>query len=256
MLQREPEYRRRRRQETEDNERNANRECNEAAVNSNIEKIVRAIRGVVQKLDAAEDLSSSKNKPQSREKWFEILGLWAAAAVGVCAIIFGNLDASRQRAVMLQQIDKMQTQVDIMRADQRPWLGMGFVGYPPDQPFQLQFINGGKSPAFDVAIIAYVWQHDDTGHPLLPGVRCTTDCKVDGIGLLPGIPFQMVLLRQEGPFGPNNGRTFQDIPGWIIGRADYKDSAGAPHKTGVCLYHSPATHGLVSCPIPGSNYAD
>jgi hypothetical protein len=248
VLHREPEYRRRLRQKAEEDKRGADRERDEATQDARIEKIIGSVEHIVQQIDRYGDEKSPENKRKRRWDIAEVVGLWAAAFVGAAAIVIGSSDSHEQR-------DIMNGQMDVMLADQRPWLGVGFVGYPPDQPYQLQFINGGKSPAFDVAISAQVWPGDEAAPPRLPTSRCTLDCKVDNLEMLPGVPFQMILLRQFGATGPN-GPTFLDAAGWIVGRADYKDAQGRPHKTGVCLYHLPATHDVRTCPIANSNYAD
>ncbi len=130
--------------------------------------------------------------------------MWLTAVVGIAGIWIGN----GQRQVMQRQLDQMQT-------EGRPWVGMGFVGYPPD-PVQLQFENGGKSPALNVHIKAFAWNPSDPDeHPVIPNARCLLDCKVRGVELLPGVPLQFVLLRPTG-----------DVRVWIIGRADYTDTQG------------------------------
>jgi hypothetical protein len=139
----------------------------------------------------------------------------------------------------------LQGQLAVLHQQQRPWIGMGFVAYPPDAT-QLQFKNAGRSPAFNVSIDAFQWK-PKTGadRPVLPTTRCIKDCKLAGFILLPDVPYQFVLARES-----------QDTVVWIIGRADYEDADGKPHKTGVCLVHSPETHDVRDCSIPNSNYAD
>ena len=80
---------------------------------------------------------------------------------------------------------------------------------------------------------------------MIPMTRCTKDCKVIGIELLPNVPFTSVLLRPTG-----------DTYGIIVGRVDYSDGDGTPHKTGVCFVHNIGSHDLRDCGILGSNYAD
>jgi hypothetical protein len=161
---------------------------------------------------------------------------WMIAALTVATICVG-----------VSQYIIFDRQLAAMEDDQRPWVGMGFAGYPPDSPFQIQFINGGKSPAFDVSIMASASPYDDSVEPTIPVDRCLLNCKVAGVEMLPSVPYQFVLLRLSAG---------QDIPGWIIARVDYADANGHRHKTGVCLYHSPARHDLVACKRPNSNYAD
>jgi hypothetical protein len=136
-------------------------------------------------------------------------------------------------------------QLAVMRADQRPWIGAGNIGLPPDGPFSIQFINSGKSPALNVTISAFLWEPDKEEHPpQLPTSRCTSSCKFIGVEMLPNVPYTFVLGR-----GP-------DENGWIIARADYEDADGSSHQTLICMAHSSAMHDLRNCPIKGSNYAN
>lgn len=144
MLNGEPEYRWRRRQEAEKNENQANREWDKATQDTNIRKIITSIDRIVEYLDRAEDEHSPKNQDDRRWKRREVLGLWAAAAVGVGAVWFGNHDATEQRIVMQGQLDEMaeskrnsdrsaneqlaalKAQVNAMKAEmeltERPWV--------------------------------------------------------------------------------------------------------------------------------------
>ena len=174
---------------------------------------------------------------------------WAIALFTLLLAIFAFLAWRESRATTLN----LERQLIILQEEQRPWLAGGFVGYPPDGPFQLQFVNGGKSPALNVAIFAKVISGAFTDPPQLPKSRCTADCKIDGFVLLSGVPFQMVLLRDQVAVNPI---AFRDVPAWIIGRADYEDTQGVKHSTGVCLFHRPESHDLVACPMLNSNYAN
>ena len=140
----------------------------------------------------------------------------------------------------------LQGQLSVLRAQQRPWVGVGFVGYPPDQPPQLQFKNAGNSPAFKVSITAFAWTPTDNADtPVLPTEHCTHDCKAADFMMLPNVPVQFILSRDTS-----------DVVVWVIGRADYEDADGHSHKTGVCMVHYPTTHDVRGCPLPHSNYAD
>lgn len=137
------------------------------------------------------------------------------------------------------------SQLTQMRHDGRPWVGIGYIGYP-EADTAIQFMNGGKSPALNISMAAYAWEPstpDD--RPILPTARCEADCRIQGLTLLPNIPFQFVLSHDK-----------RDRTIWLIGRADYDDIDGAPHKTGVCLLHIAGSHDVRDCPIPNSNYAD
>src|ERR1700731_4461721 len=82
---------------------------------------------------------TAHNRHTAERHWEHagILGLWAAAAVGVAAIVTGNHDANRQRSVMIDQLeaskdaievtnrlaDASQKSADIAQSSQRAWVG-------------------------------------------------------------------------------------------------------------------------------------
>ena len=181
-----------------------------------------------------ENASDRAARSTARATWAIAFLTIATIGVGISQyIIFGG------------QLDVMKRQTAMMESDGRPWVSTSFVGYPPDAA-QLGFKNFGRFPAFHVAIKAFSWQPTSYAPlPILPTSRCTIDCKVSDIELATEVPFQFVLARQGG-----------DTTVWIIGRADYEDAQGRPHKTGVCFVHSPDTHDVRDCPVANSNYAD
>lgn len=185
-------------------------------------------------------------KKRRTEKYHESAADWASRSTARATWMIAALTATTI-GVGVSQYIIFSRQLTAMEYDQRPWIGLGFAGYPPDSPFQIQFVNGGKSPAFNVSIKANVWAHNDSAEPIVPHAKCTLDCRVSGIEMLPSVPYQFILLRL--PSGA-------DIPGAIVARVDYTDSEGRPHKTGICLYHFPDRHDLIACNTPDSNYAD
>jgi len=70
-------------------------------------EIAAAVQGVEQQLRAAND----ENQPNNKRKWgwkkAEVLGIWAAAMVGLAAIILGTIDSARQRGIMQGQISEL-----------------------------------------------------------------------------------------------------------------------------------------------------
>lgn len=104
----EPEYRRRIRQETEQNKSDSKAKEREAAHESQIEKLSAAMHRVEQELYRANDETSPKN---TKQYWWEkagVIGLWAAAAVGVIAVVVSSIDSHHQRGVMRGQLDVME----------------------------------------------------------------------------------------------------------------------------------------------------
>jgi hypothetical protein len=115
----EPEYRRRRREEAKENQRSADRERDEATKNSHVEKIIAALNGIIENLKGSQDEKSPKNTGDRRRHVWEIGGLWAAATVGLLAIIIGNHDASQQIGIMQSQLNEMKSQRIITIAQTR-----------------------------------------------------------------------------------------------------------------------------------------
>lgn len=152
MLHREPEYRRRIREQAAKNEHYANREWDEATENTRVEKIVRTVERLVEQVNRYTDEKSPENTRKRRWKIAEVIGLWAAALVGAAGIWIGNA----QRVVMQGQLNEM-------RDEQRAWISIfskGVAVKPEltstgDIIFKLkiELSNTGKNPASDVAIV-------------------------------------------------------------------------------------------------------
>jgi hypothetical protein len=75
--------------------------------------------------------------------------LWAAAAVGVIAIIVGNIDAGQQRRIMQNQVIEMQTQSTIQRAEIKATLQLTIErrALPTGFEIGIMWTNTGKSEA-------------------------------------------------------------------------------------------------------------
>src|ERR1700730_18415529 len=104
-----PEYRRRIREKTRQNQESAHRKRDEASREGDIKQITAAIHRVEQELNRTNDENAPEKK---RDRYWErggIVGLWAAAAVGVAAIWIGNHDAYKQRTVMESQLGEMRS---------------------------------------------------------------------------------------------------------------------------------------------------
>jgi hypothetical protein len=92
-----------------------------------------SLNAIVSRIEAYADEDSPQNKKKISREWWEIRSLIAAAAVGAVAIIVGSLDAKDNRREM--------------RAEQRPWIKIGFEG--AIEP--LHFGQDGMTGAFSVA---------------------------------------------------------------------------------------------------------
>ena len=88
----------------------------------------------------------------------EVLGLWAAALVGLGAIYFSTRDAGEQVGTMREQLKAMSGQLDEMQQEGRAWLGpvSGNLANnsSPEEPLKisLAYRNFGKQPAAFVRI--------------------------------------------------------------------------------------------------------
>jgi hypothetical protein len=147
-----PEYRRRIRENAQKHKESADKERQKAERESEHEDLATAIHAVEQELHRSSDENAPQKKSDRRWERAGIIGLWAAAIVGVVAIIMGNLDSGRQ--------------LDEMQAEQRPWIGIPSTDEGLDikitEPLAFQkdgsgqmrtslFLrSAGKKPAFGV----------------------------------------------------------------------------------------------------------
>jgi hypothetical protein len=147
-------------QGTLDNQRNTG-EGRESNNESYIEKISAGINRVEQELSRANDENTPHKKWDRRWARAGVLGLWAAALVGLLAIFVATHDAWRQR-------DAMDQQLAIMQAQQRAWIAVE----PPQTIGPLEFDdsdhrngsltatfvlkNVGHEPAVDVSFYWYI----------------------------------------------------------------------------------------------------
>jgi hypothetical protein len=116
--------------------------------------VIIALDAIKQELYSANDESAPQNKSDRRWHIAEVFGLWAAAIVGITAIIIGSRDASEQRRVMAGQLADMD-------AEQRAWIKVdtditGDLILSPNPKISLKIIlkNVGKSPAVDTWVYA------------------------------------------------------------------------------------------------------
>jgi hypothetical protein len=149
------EYHRRVREKAEQHERDAERERKKAAEQANIEKVIRSIDGVSEKLDRQADENTPEKKSGRKWQRAEVIGLWAAAAVGVIAIYVASSDSDHQRVEMHGQLEAMKGQLAAMQAQNRPWIKGEFkLGQLSrnenghlNAEIDVRFINTGNYPA-------------------------------------------------------------------------------------------------------------
>jgi hypothetical protein len=103
-------------QEAKEHQHKADQERHEAAENTRVKQIVGSVESAVEQLRRQNDEKAPKNKGERRWKRAEVLGLWAAAAVGLTAIIIANNDAGKQLTTMNNQSGAMQGQLNEMKA--------------------------------------------------------------------------------------------------------------------------------------------
>jgi hypothetical protein len=149
---REPEYRRRVRERTAQQERDTATEKREAAEKDYREKLTAAVHRVEQELNRSNDEADPQKKRIRCWEKSGVIGLWAAAAVGVGAVWFGTYDASQQRGVTQRQLTEMQTDSAIRRAELEPKIRIS-LALPPGNfggwAVQTEFVNTGKTDAID-----------------------------------------------------------------------------------------------------------
>ena len=149
---REPEYRRRLRQKAEQQQSNAQHKEWETAQESRTNELSAAVHRIEEELRRANDQDSPHKRSERWWNKWEVLGLWAAAAIGALAVIISSCDSHRQRDVMTWQLDEM-------KIDHRPWISVSVIPagdliFREDKIFLEVFFdmkNTGKSPA------VFVW---------------------------------------------------------------------------------------------------
>lgn len=118
----EPEHKRIRREKAERSEREACRKDDEAAKQTYVKQIVDAIKGVIQSLERHDNERNPDKKWDRKWRRYEVRGLWAAAIIGLLAIIVSSVEAYHQRSVLHGLQSAAQQQLDEMEAEQRPWV--------------------------------------------------------------------------------------------------------------------------------------
>lgn len=150
----EPEYLRRAREEAEKDKRETQRKEQETAKERQIENLTAAIHSVEQEFKRRNDEHTPEKYRDRLWQRGGTVGLWVAAIVGLIAICVGNSDSTKQRGVM-------ETTLDEMRAEQRPWVyftnlklvdGISFNPSGAVVNIQFNLANSGHTPAMKVAV--------------------------------------------------------------------------------------------------------
>jgi hypothetical protein len=170
----------------------------------------------------------------------------------------------------------LERQIQEMRDEQRPWVGLQSFPQPPlprfneDYVVQLSFANGGKAPAFKVRANFTLHPLPTGTHPDIPSEPCPeTEC---GGGEL-SIPNAPITRKFGLPKDQMTGFTIHDVAEgrsvlWLVGRIDYEEmprvnnkgiKEATPHKTLLCYnidWTRPAIATFRACGLPHSNDAD
>jgi len=204
---------------------------------------------------------------------------WAAAAftlllAGVTlGLVFFAKHAFDESQKTTQALER---QIQEMRDEQRPWVGLQSFPQPPlprfneDYIVQLSFANGGKTPAFKVRANFTLRPLPMGTNPDIPAEPCPeTEC---GGGEL-SIPNTPITRKFGLPKDQMTAFTIHDVAEgrsmlWLVGRIDYEEMArvnnkgireATAHKTLLCYnidWTRPALATFRACNLPHSNDAD
>ena len=113
-----------------------------------------------------------------------------------------------------------------------PWVGLRSVGiiegldWNAGGYFRLEITNAGKSPAINVSVTLLNW-NTDINVLKFPINKCTSECRVENLQLVPGTIFGMIIPRSATSPLPKGGDT-----GYIIERVEERmaevSMAGVP----------------------------
>ncbi len=245
-----------------ENEQTANREGDEPPENPKKKDIVGSIDRVAKEFARQRNQDRSERQTDHRWKVAEVLGLWAAALVGLSAVLVANHDAGQQWSVMHGQLDAM-------ISDQRAWVKISAsprsITFDPTSKnavilFGLRIENVGRSVALQARIEAtvIVLPHDKNPLIVLEQTQerfcadkianpATTNMDItkDGITLFPGehypinaddfrasVPLKLDDIIDSTPY-MNGKRIGPFFSPYAIGCVTYKLSLGEKrHQTG------------------------
>jgi hypothetical protein len=169
------------------------------------------------------------------------LGLWAAAAVGVWAIVSSKIDSEQQRSVMQQQLDEMQ-------AEQRAW-----VSPTPDlridpllgdrdvlrADVRIGLQNTGKNPATGAFVHADMSIGTSLPHGSMQAWQtavCAAASKGLGVTLFPGSPeptFKITIKTDPGELAERRRQSANVVVvPLVVACVSYQDAVTKrPHRT-------------------------
>jgi hypothetical protein len=104
----------------------------------NIE-VVRALNALVSEIERERNERQTSERANNLREWVGIGGIYLAAFVAIWAILSSGHEAAKSRS-------QMQTQLDIMQTQTRPWVGMQISISKP-----LTFGSDGATIEFDIA---------------------------------------------------------------------------------------------------------
>jgi hypothetical protein len=141
-------------------------------------------------------------------------------------------EARRQAGDTSKQLGFMQQQLDTMKVDQRPWVGLGAVrpigeGSGPSLKvygYSVAIANAGKSPALktDIALIGGPGDCSEYQNQI-PKQRCEGDkCKFRNVEILPGADKASRIPRVD----ETANLAAPEFEACFIVRADYEDADG------------------------------
>jgi hypothetical protein len=181
----EPEYRRRIREKTEEDEHKTETERQKSANITKNYEVIRSIYAIHQEYQRYNNEERSRKQGDRFWEIAGVAGLWIAAAVGIAAILVGSHDASEQRGVTQRQLSEMRRAGNVMQQtlvmSQRPWLYIEGISANIDASgndntvvgFQMSVKNDGNAIAKNIEIngvIRSIFQ--------LPGRADPSDIKV------------------------------------------------------------------------------
>ena len=264
-LEREPEYRRRIREKTEQDQDKAEAERQKAADNAKNYEIIRSIYSIVR------ECQRSNNEERSRkqgDRFWEIAGvagLWLAAAVGITAIWYGTHDASEQRRVMTEQLGTMRGQLDEMRAEQRPWLFAPEIALTERVrrddngilvSLGFKFTNSGHLPASNVYVHLSALATHNTGYAAAERENCDQRMDYIGTSVFPNFTTQQSnwatyisneqISAAEKDYPPTLKRLWPMVLACIV----YRDPLGIDHHTPYILEFIAIKNGVINLVIP------
>jgi hypothetical protein len=248
---RDPEYRRRVREKTEQDRRQTNEERKEADYKYDREQIILSIKSIEQELNRGHD----ENHPQRkrRQLWNNagVVGLWLAAVTAIWAILAAKCSADKQYNAMMGQQWVMQGQLDEMRNEQRPWVTLAsqpeittdfiFGRAGINMGVLFAFRNTGRYPALNVLPGNYTIP----SFLMTKGVEFERACNQGrpsfGIYVFPGdnpppmqpvsIGVQLPSLREYWDKFPSFGRHLIVSPIIFVCIVYQESGSGKPHHT-------------------------